>query len=363
MDDNSIVAPISRKSNLEFYRIICMLLIVAHHFVVHSELTAQILPANPFAPKSLFLYLFGMWGKTCINCFLLITGYFMCKNQITLRKLLKLILEIQLYKITIYLIFLATGLEEYTWRRIIEVLMPVWGFNTNFISCFVGFYLTIPFWNILVNNMTKNQHRLLLLLLLGMYSVLGSIPSFTIALNFVTWFGVIFLIASYIRLYPNPIFERRNLWRGITLVSVFISMMSVIVALYLNKYSYLYVCDSNKLLAVLVAVSSFLWMINVDVNQSKLINCLGGSTFGVFLIHDSSQAMRRWLWVDFVDVASHYSMPFWQLVLFSIGVVLLVFLICVAIDRLRMAFLEKPILSWYDRKVINPYPLFQRNVY
>ena len=67
-----------RDSNLELFRIIAMFLIVAHHYVVNSGLT---LPEGPLATdplswRSIFLLLFGAWGKTGINCFMMITGYF-----------------------------------------------------------------------------------------------------------------------------------------------------------------------------------------------------------------------------------------------------------------------------------------------
>lgn len=100
-----------RSSNLELYRIICMLMIVAHHFVVNSGLTSVDGPmvASPDSAKTLFLSVLGMWGKIGINCFLMITGYFMCKSQITIKKFLKLILWIYFYKIIIFAIFLGTG--------------------------------------------------------------------------------------------------------------------------------------------------------------------------------------------------------------------------------------------------------------
>lgn len=60
-----------RNSNLELYRIIVMILIIAHHYVVNSGLTSIGGPIalNPTSAKSLFLLLFGAWGKTGINCF------------------------------------------------------------------------------------------------------------------------------------------------------------------------------------------------------------------------------------------------------------------------------------------------------
>lgn len=189
-----------RSSNFELYRIICMLMIVAHHFVVNSGLTSLMME-NPTAANTLYLWLFGMWGKTGIDCFLLITGYFMCKSKVTLKKFVKLMLWIYLYRIIIYAAFLCTGYETLSIVMLFKLAMPVWGFSNNFTSCFIGFWLTIPFWNILIQNMTKQQHQLLLILLLGMYTILGSIPTFGVSVNYVTWFGVIYLISSYIRMY------------------------------------------------------------------------------------------------------------------------------------------------------------------
>ena len=147
--------------------------------------------SSPTGTNSLVLWIFGMWGKTGINCFLLITGYFMCISTITIRKFVKLLGWIYTYKIIIFLIFLTAGYETLSIKRIVQTLMLVWGFNTNFVSCFIGFWLTIPFWNILIRNMSQPQHKLLLLLLLGMYTILGSIPQFNVTFNYITWFGVI----------------------------------------------------------------------------------------------------------------------------------------------------------------------------
>ena len=107
----------------ELYRIMCMLMIVAHHFVVNSGLTAAEGPMaiSPTAANTLYLWMLGMWGKTGINCFLLITGYFMCKSSITLNKFIKLMLWIYRYKIIIFCIFLTTGYETLSIPRILSI--------------------------------------------------------------------------------------------------------------------------------------------------------------------------------------------------------------------------------------------------
>lgn len=338
-----------------------MLLIVAHHCVVNSGLTgvdaATGIPTGPLtnsstAINSLVLWTLGMWGKTGINCFLLITGYFMCTSTITLRKFVKLLGWIYTYKIIIFLIFLTAGYETLSIKRIVQTLMPVWGFNANFGSCFIGFWLTIPFWNILIKNMSRRQHELLLLLLLGMYTILGSIPKFQITFNYVTWFGVIYLVSSYIRLYPHPLFHNKRLWMYMTFVSVILAICSMILMSYLfgAKNPTFFVSDSNKIMAVAVAVSSFLWFKNIDLKYHKLINTVGASTFGVLLIHANSDAMREWLWKNTVDCVGHYSLPTFQMIMYFCGCVLLIFTICTVIDIIRIKTIEKPFFKWYDRK-------------
>lgn len=102
-----------RSSNLELYRIIVMFMIVCHHYVVNSGLM-EVMKEEPMSSSSLFYYIFGAWGKTGINCFVLITGYFMCKSSITLRKFLKLYLQVLFYAVIFYVIFCITDYQTFS---------------------------------------------------------------------------------------------------------------------------------------------------------------------------------------------------------------------------------------------------------
>jgi len=61
--------------------------------------------------------------------------------------------------------------------------------------------------------------------------------------------------------------------------------------------------------------------------------------------------MRQWLWKDVISAPVHYELPLLQLILFSIGAVLAVFLACNLIDQFRIATVEKWFFNWYDKKV------------
>ena len=341
-----------RDSNIELFRIITMLLIVAHHFVVNSGLTAADGPiyADPLSWRSLFLLIFGAWGKTGINCFVLITGYFMCKSQITARKFAKLFFEVIFYRVLIWLIFWISGYELFTFKSAVMVFVPITKIATNFTSCFLLFYLSIPFLNALVLRLNEKQHIRLLLLSGFTYVVLGTVHRVT--MNYVSWFIVLYFISSYIRLYPKKIFDNTKLLGALTLTSVFLSVVSVVACAWLgtiihkNK-AFFFVTDSNTFLAVCTGICSFLFFKNHKLKYSSLVNMVSASTFGVFLIHSHSDAMRRWLWRDILDNVGHYRSSYMPL--YAIGSVIAIFIFCTLIDQGRIQLLEKPFFKFWDK--------------
>lgn len=335
-----------RNSNLELYRIIVMLLIVAHHYVVNSGLMS-VMKEEPLHIQSIFLYLFGMWGKTGINCFVMITGYFMCKSHISLRKFMKLLFEIYFYNLIITGTFLLTGYCSPSFSTVFYALVPIQSFGVNFVACFVVFYLLIPFLNLLIQTMNSKLHLRLILLCLLVYSVIGTIPKITLGVNYVSWFVVLYFIASYIRLYRFPIKISNRNWGWLTLLSILISMASVVVlsTVFVNKNIpvFWFVADSNHIMALVTALCSFMFFKDLNIRYSKVINLIGASTFGVLLIHANSDIMRQWLWQDILNNVGQYGTN--TMVLHAILSVIAIFVICILVDMLRMRFVEKPLFN------------------
>lgn len=189
-----------RSSNIELFRIIMMLSIVAHHYVVNSGVLDAI-SEPPYLWYHYFLYVFGMWGKIGINCFVLITGYFMCKSDITVRKFLKLLLEILFYNFVIYSIFVINGYAPFTFGELVKAINPIGSISFGFTSCFLIYYLLIPFLNTLVNNIDKKQHLFLIAICVLFFVIWDRLPGIEYTYNYVGWFCVLHFIASYIRFY------------------------------------------------------------------------------------------------------------------------------------------------------------------
>ncbi len=347
-----ISSPRPRNSNLELFRIIVMLLIVAHHYVVNSGLLS-VMAENPTSAKSMFLYLFGWAGKTGIDCFVLITGYFMCKSDISLRKFLKIFGAYYFYKVLFFCIFAVIGYTELSPKFVIKSLMPIVSISNDFVSCFLIFFCFIPFLNILINGMTKRQNQLLLGLCLLVYTVFPQML-IKVSFNYVGWFMVIYLIGSYFRRYPPLWSLNVKCTGGLALGFAMLSMTSVCVEMQLcsilnRNVSYFFVADSNKPLAVATAVCAFLFFKNLKMGYSKVINTIAASAFGVLLIHANSDTMRQWLWRDTLDNAGHYA---GNIYLHAVVSVLAVYAICSLLDFVRIQLLEKPAFKFLDSKII-----------
>lgn len=67
-----------RNSNLELLRIVSMILIIMHHYAVHGgfDLLNTELDLN-----RIWIQILSIGGKIGVNCFVLITGYFMINSK------------------------------------------------------------------------------------------------------------------------------------------------------------------------------------------------------------------------------------------------------------------------------------------
>ncbi len=116
---------------------------------------------------------------------------------------------------------------------------------------------------------------------------------------------------------------------------------------FLSRYEWFFLTDCNKPLPLLIGVMAFVFFKKLHLQYIPIINIMGGSTFGVLLIHANSDTMRRWLWRDVLHNVDMYNSPW--LVAHAIVSVLVIFIICVAIDYLRIRFVEPPLLEIFNK--------------
>ena len=322
-------------------------MIVAHHYVVNSGLMSCIDAQNVLHFQDYFLLLFGWGGKTGINCFVLITGYFMCTSAITKKKFFKLLGERYFYAVAIWCLFFFTGYEAFSVKGFLKMMFPFFTVADNFTSCFLLFYLLIPFLNKLIHALTEKEHFMLMAWCIGVYVFLPSFAKANVVFNYITWFSILYVIASYIRLHPKDWLNSTKITGSLAGASLLLSWMSVIVLAIVSRFigkeigiCYYFVADSNKVLALITGVSTFLFFKNLKIGYSKAINTIAASTFGVLLIHANSDTMRRWLWGD---VCNAYQEG--NIIIHAIASVMVIYFVCTIIDMIRNRLIEQPLIK------------------
>ena len=343
-----------RQSGIELLRIVMMLEIIAHHYVVNSGLL-DIISVNMLSSRSLFLLILGWGGKYAINCFIMITGYFMCKQEITLKKFLKLFLEIEFYNIVIYFLFLITGYDHFSIKNMVKAVLPVYSIGTGFLASYLIFFLLIPYLNILIKGMEERVHIRLIVLCILVFTLFPSFLKADVKIGYVGWFMVVYIIAAYIRLYPKKWFDNSRIWGIATIILLILSWGSVVACTWLSSYLgkaayYYFVNDSNKILALLPAITTFMYFKNLQLGYKKWINNISSTTFGVLLIHANSDTMRQWLWRDILGNAEVFYSEYF--VIHAVLSVLGVYIICVMIDLIRLKWLEKPLFRTLDKMAL-----------
>lgn len=346
-----------RSSNLELARIVAMLSIVAHHYVVNSGAIVAISQAGEGA-NALFLQLWGMWGKTAINVFVLITGYFMCEKNFRWRRVAKLVFQIEFWKVALLPLFLFAGLPlKAGIKGVLSIaFLPLLNVNNGFTPSFLVFYLAIPLLKLLIDSGGKGMHAAAVALLLAVDTVSLTFFRNSAAFTEVSWYCALFLIAAWLRRYPPAFIDDNRVCRDLFAGSVILAVVSVlaidalcaVLGIPAFEKGLYFVDQSGKVMALAVGLTCFMFFRTLPLSQSRPINVVASTTFGVLLVHANSDAMRKLLWGDLLDVPGAYALPLPLLVLHAVASTFGVFAICSLLDWLRLRFVEPRYMAWYD---------------
>lgn len=346
----------TRNSNLEIMRILLMIAIIAHHYVINS-CVGQEYDLTSLSGEVFFLQIYAVLGKTAINCFTLVNGYFMVKSNATLKKFLKLYLEVKFYYIGTYLLLTAVGYETFSVEGLKTAALNVlYELNWLYTGTYLVFFLLIPLLNALANRMTQRQYRYALLLGVTYYTV---VSTFTGAdtFSYLGWMAVMYLLGGYFSLYGKSL----PFWGSLKFAAcgaavVLALMVASVLAIDLWGVErgfadyYYFVHDSHKILALLCSVFLFLLFLWMPERRNRRINRIAASMFGVLLIHSNGPAIRRLLWDQLFDPKDLLGQGLAPLALQAVTAVAVVFLCCLVIDQLRISFIEKPFFRWLYRQ-------------
>ena len=156
----------SRNVSLDLLRILSMLMIVVLHVNSHGGVLNNVSYFNVTIAR-----LFESFSLPAVNIFVLISGYFLVDSRFKLSKILKLVLQVWFYSWIICVILFITGWGSFAAKDVISIAFPISYKEYWFITAYLLMYIMSPVLNILINSLSRNQHKFLMISLLVITSV------------------------------------------------------------------------------------------------------------------------------------------------------------------------------------------------
>ena len=353
-----------RDTNMELLRILAMLMIIMHHFAVHSGFTFS----NIWSFNNLLITALTCGGRVGVDIFLLISGYYLIKKEIRLRHFLKVLCQVLFYAVAIVLFLKIFNVGPHLGLRdTIHYIFPIFKINVQPIYNIYWFaftYLILMIWTPFLNKIMQLFSRDLiekgLLAAAILWVILPTFINTDMALSFLAWFIYMYLVGGYIRFYELDKKLVAQSWGKYSVGAfVFLLCTSVLVQVLNLKFPILkinswHLYEHNSLFVVLLSLCLFFYFLDLHLKPNKFINNMALTMFGVYLIHDHP-IVGNLLWHDLFKNAQFTNSPylFWH----ALWVIVTVFFVCAAIDWLRIIFVEKPLMqkcggiidSWQER--------------
>lgn len=341
-----------REGSIELLRIVCMLLIIAHHMVYHSGAMQTPVQGNKVLSRFLFA-----GGQTGVNCFVLITGYFLAPFRA--RRFASVVGQTVFYSLGLTLLVKAAGWAQPTDERILDSALVISRSPYWFVTMYLGLNLLLPALQPLVMGMSKRRHQWILAVGTIYLCLLPTVTLQRPASPFfhnLTWFCYLYLLGAYFKKHPFRLARCAPLQAGIFLAMITLMGLSSLwgqehPALFekvASKHNFF--ADKNALPQLICSCALFLLFAGRKIKASRGLCLLSGASFGVYLLHDHA-LLRSVLWGKWLRIfAASQRDNFWMLALLGpVGI----YVLGAALDLTRKYVLERPLLSQLD-------PLFNR---
>lgn len=337
-----------RNSTIELLRILCMLLVIAHHGVVHGGALGM----DPCANKVLAsLILPG--GKIAFTCFVAISTWFLVDQQFKGSRFLRAWLEVLFYSVAVIAISALLG-AQVTARDWIGAFLPIGGNTHGFAAAYLAFYLLLPVLSRISSGLSQAQVRWIVLV--GAYlqvieKVLATYGMADLALHPFPSEILLFVLCYFVSLYIKKWGPKASCSAG----AMFATAMTVWLAVFMltwaswsqgssliTTFLTAFASDESSLLYLLGGYSLFLAFRALPAFSSRAVDIVAGTTFGILLIHDHG-FFRYVLWGGIVNAPSWWYSQHYLLRLVAVTVA--VFAVCSLIDYARQRLLERPIAA------------------
>ena len=173
------------------------------HFSVHGTWPE----GGPLASDTA-VEMLSFGGKIGVNCFVLITGYFMVHGHLKVQSLLRIALQTWFYSLAILAIFAIAQPDLITPDRLRKAVTPITSGEYWFITCYLALMVTSPFLNVLYRHLSDSGRRNLMIIGFVVLSAIPTITTYNPIGSDLVWFFYLYLLGGWLR--DRPLWTRRG---------------------------------------------------------------------------------------------------------------------------------------------------------
>lgn len=302
-----------RILNFEFLRVYAIVTIIMLHYLSKGDLLVPV--AQDMSSKNLILWLIEAFCIVTMNCYVLISGYFLIDVEWKAKRVIDLLLQVLFYSILVPAGLLLTGilkLSEISIYDVVHCVLPIGSECYWFMSAYFVVYLLAPILVKGIKALDKKQYQMILGMLLFLYVAEKTVVPLPFATDHYGydfgWFIILFLVAAYIRLYGISFLEKkRNAWI-IHIACCLLIWAGSLICVQLTKWTGLptfvdYYTDilftHNHIVCFLGSLSLFYICKNgsfgrADSLFAKMIYAMAPASLGVYLLHEHPLVRYRW---------------------------------------------------------------------
>jgi surface polysaccharide O-acyltransferase-like enzyme len=297
----------TRNISIDVLKILSMVMVIILHTKTYG------LKDIGFEPNQAMYWIvltFHYFSLVAVNCFVLITGYFMSARDRLFdpKKLVKLWLLVEICSVGLYLVMCIVpdsninfGLGDFLVHA-----LPIMSNRYWFFTCYLVLMIVAPFLNRFINTMEQKDFKRFLLIILVLFVLIPSInifgDSFDTSNGYsAVWFIVLYLVAAYLRRYSLPKKPYGVFYVAMSILSVLAHTILDMLSDYLPLFGQArdILIRYNSITVFISSVFLFLFFLNHPIkpknHTEKLVTQIAATSFTVYLIHEHP-ALRTYLW-------------------------------------------------------------------
>lgn len=356
-----------RNSNIEWLRIISMLLIIATH-------AARIGYTDPKQPFHVFFsgVAFASWALLGVDLFVIISAWYLSDQVFRLKKVISIVFQAFTWVLAYVIIcfFIEIHVSHYSLKTIAELTLwyfakaffqPFWCRYYWFVTAYFFLLLIFPFLNKLLNQLQRSQIKKVLIVF-SFVPIYAQFFTSTVLCD-VFCFAYVYLLVGYIKRYGSRIVEKYS--KPVYYISIIAAVLIVKVwmpfipeadaidsAFVLMLESTLGATGRHSIILRVAAVLIFFSVIKKKPTYNKAVNIIASHTLGVYLFHESA-VMILPNTLDFIierlTAKGFLTADMW-FPLRYIGAVAAVFAAGIVLEIIRNRFIQKPFMNWVSVK-------------